>query len=248
MGRDRRSPSDDEVPVVDVASDAGGRRGCTVPCPGHGVVRRLARARRARSAGCGAQLPFEHRPQMSAPRSLGGQHLGISSGAAVSRGIGRTSTGSFRRCTHAGGGGSPNSSGTRGSAARNIVANSAGRSRLRWRAVRTTLARTCCVSAPLRVRLPPHTLADDDGGPDGLFGAPVGGVDRRVPEKGEDGGEFDGQVRGEALGVVQRRRVVDQPAEPGQQSAAGGGQTVAAWWPAGRGPTPLSQPAGSADN
>ena len=69
-------------------------------------------------------------------------------------------------------------------------------------------------------------LADDDGGPDGLFGAPVGGVDRRVPQEGEEGGEFDGQVRGEALGVVQRRRVVDQPADLGEQSAAGGGQTV----------------------
>ena len=71
-------------------------------------------------------------------------------------------------------------------------------------------------------------LTGDDGGPDGLFGAPVGGVDRRVPQKGEDGGEFDGQVGSEALGVVQRRRVVDQPAEPGEQSAAGGGQTVVA--------------------
>ena len=71
-------------------------------------------------------------------------------------------------------------------------------------------------------------LADDDGGPDGLFGAPVGGVDRRVPQEREDGAEFAGQVRGEALGVVVRRRVVDQPAEPGEQSAAGGGQTVGA--------------------
>ena len=71
-------------------------------------------------------------------------------------------------------------------------------------------------------------LADDDGGPDGLFGAPVGGVDRRVPQEREDGAEFDGQVRGEALGVVVRRRVVDQPADLGEQSAAGGGQTVVA--------------------
>ena len=71
-------------------------------------------------------------------------------------------------------------------------------------------------------------LADDDGAPDGLFGAPVGGVDRRVPQEREDGGEFAGQVRGETLGVVQRRRVVDQPAEPGEQSAAGGGQAVIA--------------------
>ena len=59
---------------------------------------------------------------------------------------------------HAVGGGRLNPSGTMESGARNIVANSAGRSRFRWRAVRTTLARTCWVSAPLRVRLPPHTL------------------------------------------------------------------------------------------
>ena len=71
-------------------------------------------------------------------------------------------------------------------------------------------------------------LADDDGGPDGLFGAPVGGVDRRVPQEGEEGAEFDGQVRGEALGVVVRRRVVDQPAELGEQATADGSQTVVA--------------------
>ena len=35
-------------------------------------------------------------------------------------------------------------------------------------------------------------------------------------------------MRGEALGVVQRRRVVDQPADLGEQSAAGGGQAVVA--------------------
>ena len=81
-------------------------------------------------------------------------------------------------------------------------------------------------------------LTGDDGGPDGLFSAPIGGVDRRVPQKGEDGGEFDGQVGGEALGVVQRRRVVDQPAEPGEQSAAGGGQTVVAQ---GAGVAPVAQ-------
>ena len=35
-------------------------------------------------------------------------------------------------------------------------------------------------------------------------------------------------MRSEALGVVQRRRVVDQPAEPGEQSAASRGQAVGA--------------------
>ena len=59
---------------------------------------------------------------------------------------------------YAGGGGRPRSSGTTGSAARNIAVISGGRSRPRWRAVRTTLASTCWVSAPWRVRLPPHTL------------------------------------------------------------------------------------------
>ena len=59
---------------------------------------------------------------------------------------------------YAGGGGSPSTSGTTGAGARNISANSPGTSRPRWRAVRTTLDSTCWVSAPRRVRLPPHTL------------------------------------------------------------------------------------------
>ncbi len=59
----------------------------------------------------------------------------------------------------AGGGGSPKASGTTGPVARNIVAISGGRSRSRWRAVRTTLASTCWVSAPWRVRLPPQTVS-----------------------------------------------------------------------------------------
>ena len=45
-------------------------------------------------------------------------------------------------------------------------------------------------------------------------------------------------MRGEALGVVQRRRVVDQPADLGEQSAAGGGQTVVA---PGAGVAPVAQ-------
>ena len=64
-------------------------------------------------------------------------------------------------------------------------------------------------------------LADDHGGPDGLFGAPVGGVERGVPQEQEHGREFGGQVRRKALGVVERRRGVDQPTEPGGESAAG---------------------------
>ena len=57
------------------------------------------------------------------------------------------------------GGGSASASGTTGSGAHSIVAIRAGRSRLRWRAVRTTLASTCWVSAPRRVRLPPQTVS-----------------------------------------------------------------------------------------
>ena len=71
-------------------------------------------------------------------------------------------------------------------------------------------------------------LADYDGGPDGLFGAPVGRVERGVPQEEEHGGEFGGQVGGEALGVVQPGRCVDQPAESGHESAAERRQTVLA--------------------
>ena len=119
------------------------------------------------------------------------------------------------------GGGRPSSSGTAGSGARNSAAISGGRSRPRWRAERTMLASTCWVSAPWRVAVAAAHLADDHGGPDGLFGAPVGGVERGVPQEEEHGREFVGQVRREALGVVERRRCVDQPSEAGVESAAG---------------------------
>ena len=77
-------------------------------------------------------------------------------------------------------------------------------------------------------------LADDDGGPDGLFGAPVGRVDRRVPEKSQHRGEFDGQMGGESFGGLQRRWLRDQPSESGEQSAAGGRQTMVTQPPASR--------------
>ena len=63
--------------------------------------------------------------------AVGGQRFGISPGAAVSRG---SLARQFARCgaaLGADGGGRPNTSGTMGTGARNIVANSAGRSRLR---------------------------------------------------------------------------------------------------------------------
>ena len=69
-------------------------------------------------------------------------------------------------------------------------------------------------------------FSDDDGGANGLFGTPVGRVDRRIPQEGEHGRELGRQVRGEAVGIVEPRRRVDQPSEAGEQSAARGGQAV----------------------
>ena len=69
-------------------------------------------------------------------------------------------------------------------------------------------------------------LTRDHCGSDGLFGPPVGGVDRRVAQEEEHRREFVGQVLGEALGGGQRRRGVDQPAEPGGEPTAGRRQTV----------------------
>ena len=43
-------------------------------------------------------------------------------------------------------------------------------------------------------------FAGDDSGKDGLFGAPVGGVDRQVPQEEKHGSEFGGQMPGKALG------------------------------------------------
>ena len=84
------------------------------------------------------------------------------------------------------------------------------------------------MSAPWRVRLPPHTLRMTTAGRMACFGAPVGGVERGVPQEQEHGREFGGQVRRKALGVVERRRGVDQPTEPGGESAAGRGHRVLA--------------------
>ena len=52
-------------------------------------------------------------------------------------------------------------------------------------------------------------LAIDDGRPQGLFRAPVGGVDRGIEEKAEEGGEFDAEMRGEAAHGA--RRQLDLP-------------------------------------
>ena len=69
-------------------------------------------------------------------------------------------------------------------------------------------------------------FAGDHRGSDGLFGAPVGRVDGRVPEKGEHGGELGVEMHSEALGVVERRGRVDEAPEAGEQAATDRGQTV----------------------
>ena len=52
-----------------------------------------------------------------------------------------------------------------------------------------------------------------------------------VPQEEEHGREFVGEVRREALGVLQRRRGVDQPSEAGGESTAGRGHPVLAQLP-----------------
>ena len=59
-----------------------------------------------------------------------------------------------------------------------------------------------------------------------MFGAPVGRVYRRVPEEGQHGIEFGVEMRGETLGVVERRGRIDEPTEASKLSAADRRQTV----------------------
>jgi hypothetical protein len=57
-------------------------------------------------------------------------------------------------------------------------------------------------------------FAGDDSGAQGLFRAPVGGVDRRVEQKHEDRWVFDREMRGEALGDAATARLIDESIEP----------------------------------
>ena len=59
-------------------------------------------------------------------------------------------------------------------------------------------------------------LGGDDGGADGLFGAPVGRVDGRVPEESEHSRELGVAMRGEALRVGERRRLVGEATAAGE--------------------------------
>ena len=57
-------------------------------------------------------------------------------------------------------------------------------------------------------------LAGDDGGPDGLFGAPVGGVDRRVPQEQKHGRESVAKCPAKRLASSNRGGGVDLATEP----------------------------------
>ena len=74
-------------------------------------------------------------------------------------------------------------------------------------------------------------LAIDDGRPQGLFRAPVGGVDRGIEEKAEEGGEFDAEMCGEAAHGRQRADVIERRVQPRRDMAAGD-----------RGPVPRDRP------
>ena len=96
-----------------------------------------------RSANVRNKAPAGH---FRAHRAAGheGQGVGTWRVTAVSRGNrARSEAAVGASPAYAGGGGSPKASGTTGSRARNISAISGGRSRPRWRAVRTTLDSTC---------------------------------------------------------------------------------------------------------
>ena len=59
-------------------------------------------------------------------------------------------------------------------------------------------------------------LAIDDGGADGVFGAPVGRVHVGGPQESEHGGKLAVEMGREALGRRQGRRRVDESAEAGE--------------------------------
>ena len=136
-------------PMVDVAFHAGCRRSCTV-------------ALSQRKAGTGtAATGSKHPPrrhQAAEPRE---QRLGISPGAAVSRRARSRQRGRCGDAAHAGGGGRPNMSGTTGSAARNIVANRMGRSRLRWLVVESGQKVAKKPGEPLRGRCDSFVVETD---------------------------------------------------------------------------------------
>jgi hypothetical protein len=62
--------------------------------------------------------------------------------------------------------------------------------------------------------VPATDFARNDGGTQGLFGTPVGRIDRGVEQKGEDRRVFDREVRGKALRDTPAARPIDEGIEP----------------------------------
>ena len=60
---------------------------------------------------------------------------------------------------------------------------------------------------------PATDFARDDGGAQGLFGAPVGGVEVGIDQEAEDGGQFHRQMPGEAVHVCEGARIVEHVEE-----------------------------------
>lgn len=72
-----------------------------------------------------------------------------------------------------------------------------------------------------RLRLPPQTVAGDDSRPDDLFGTPAARVDGTSPtRKANTTGKSGLGMRGEALGLVEGRRRVDEASEAPEQTTA----------------------------
>ena len=66
----------------------------------------------------------------------------------------------------------------------------------------------------------------DDGRAQGVFGTPVGGVDgRRLEHKGEDRGEFGGEMRRKGLGNASTTGMIDEGIELILQMTARDGDT-----------------------
>jgi hypothetical protein len=74
--------------------------------------------------------------------------------------------------------------------------------------------------------VPTTDFARDDGGPQGLFGAPVGRINHRVEQKGEDRRVFDREVGGKALGDTSATRLIDERVEPVFEVAASDGDAA----------------------
>ena len=74
--------------------------------------------------------------------------------------------------------------------------------------------------------IPATDLAIDDGGADGVFGAPVGRVHVGGPQEGEHGRELAVEMGREALGRGQGGRRVDEPAQAGEQAPIGHGEPL----------------------